>query len=274
MTRIIAISRPRFWLYVFGPYIVGLAAAVGSPADFLRLDSMVFALYFLLPANLLVYGINDIFDFESDSLNPKKSEYEMLVRPETHRALWTWIVILNLPFIITAVFLAPNALPSLVIFILLAVFYSSPPVRAKEVPFVDSLFNVLYVFPGAFGYQLITGELPSLSIIVAAGLWTAAMHAYSAIPDIESDTAACMETIATKLGPIGTHMFCIACYSVATLLCLTFALPLMLIGFAYVALMLFSIYSKNVFGFYRAFPVINAASGLVIFWYVAWPKFF
>ena len=275
MTNIVRISRPRFWIYLFGPYLIGLAAGATGPKDFLRFDSILFAIYFLLPANLLVYGINDIFDFETDRLNPKKSEYEMLVRPEDHRSLWIWIAILNVPFLFAILFFAPRAILPVAAFILLSVFYSAPPIRAKEVSFLDSIFNVLYVFPGVFAYQLLTGEFPPTGIIFAGGLWTAAMHAYSAIPDIEPDRAAGLETIATKLGSWGTHMFCIACYFVAAVVVSTFAVPIAIIGFLYVGLMSISVYGPSpdhVFSVYRWFPIINAVCGFLIFWYVAWPK--
>jgi 4-hydroxybenzoate polyprenyltransferase len=274
MTRIIKISRPRFWLYVFGPYIVGLAAGSVSPDDFVRIGSLIFGLYFLLPANLLIYGVNDIFDFGTDAINPKKAGYEMLVRPETHRSLWIWIAVLNLPFIAWAIFHAPRVLTSLAAFLFLSVFYSAPPIRAKEIPYLDSLFNILYVFPAALAYQLVTGEFPPLSVILAAGLWTAAMHAYSAIPDIDADRTVGIDTVATRLGPAGTHIFCIGCYIGAAALCATFAPPLVLLNLVYVAVVLTSMYSSKVSRFYRAFPIINSVSGFVLFWYVAWPKFF
>ena len=277
MTNIVLISRPRFWLYIFGPYIVGVAAGASSPSDFLRFDTLLFGLYFLLPANLLVYGINDIFDFETDRLNPKKVEYEMLVRPENHRALWIWIAVLNVPFLLAAAFLATASLPLLIAFILLSIFYSAPPIRAKEVSFLDSIFNVLYVFPGAFAYQLLSDEFPTPVVFLAGGLWTAAMHAYSAVPDIGPDTAAGVNTIATKLGSWGTHLFCLVCYGVAGLVGGTLFAPLPLFGLFYVALMHFSSYEtkrRSVFSVYRWFPLINAIAGFVLFWTVAATKFF
>jgi lycopene elongase/hydratase (dihydrobisanhydrobacterioruberin-forming) len=273
MTKLIDISRPRFWLYVFGHYIVGLAAGAQSSADFLRIDAILFGVYFLLPANLLVYGVNDIFDFETDRLNPKKAEYEMLVEPKLHRSLSYSIVALNAPFIIAAILLAPSAVPALLVFVILAVFYSAPPIRAKEVPFLDSLFNILYVFPGVFAYQLLTREFPPLAVLLAAASWTAAMHAYSAIPDMAADTSAGMKTIATTLGVRGTHLFCVGCYVLAAILCTTFAPILAIIAAAYVVLMCISLYSMDVFGWYRSFAVINAACGFIIFWYLALPKF-
>lgn len=274
---LLKVSRPRFWIYIFGPYLVGLAAGASAREDFLDLDVLLFGIFFLFPANLLIYGINDIFDFETDQLNPKKAGYEMLVRPESHRSLVFWIALLNIPFIVAACFLAPWALLLLAAFIFLSVFYSAMPVRAKEVPFMDSIFNILYVLPGAFAYQILSGSYPPVAVIFAAGLWTMAMHAFSAIADIKADKEAGIDTIATTLGSSGTHMFCMACYAAASLATVTFAPPLMLFGLVYVALIKISLASTDrdgVFGIYRLFPFINAIGGFFLFWYIAWSKFF
>ncbi|MEO6334880.1 MAG: prenyltransferase [Pyrinomonadaceae bacterium] len=275
MTKIVKISRPRFWLYLFGTYLVGLAAGATSTSDLYRLDSILFGLYFLFPANLLVYGVNDIFDFETDLLNPKKTGYEVLVRPEMYRSLWTWIAVLNIPFIIAAIVMAPRTLLSLVPFLFLAVFYSALPIRAKEVPVVDSLFNILYVFPAAFGYQMLSGDFPPLGALIGAGAWTAAMHAYSAIPDIASDRAAGIETVATLLGRGWTHGFCIACFTVATFIGIAYGSPAALLGLIYVGLMRFSDASSDagIVRIYKVFPFLNALTGFVLFWSIAWPKF-
>ena len=274
--NIVRISRPRFWLYLFGPYLVGLAAAPTSTSDFVRVDSILFGLYFLLPANLLVYGINDIFDFETDRLNPKKTEYEMLVRPEHHRTLAFWSLALNLPFLILAFWIAFPALISLAVFLVLSVLYSAPPVRAKTLPVVDSIFNVLYVLPGAFAYQMLTGTFPPVAIIAAGGLWTAAMHAYSAIPDIEADRTASVETIATVLGKTATLIFCLAAFFGAAVLAFPYlgllAIALCLIFATLIVLSLFSKSNERLFALYRYFPIVNALSGLVLFWFVAISK--
>ena len=277
MTKIVRISRPRFWLYLFGPYIVGLAAGTSTLSDFISFNSILFAIYFLLPANLLVYGINDIFDFETDSVNPKKQGYESLVGPERRRGLLIAIGILNLPFLIGACILAPAALPSLAAFLFFSVLYSAPPVRAKAVPILDSIFNILYVFPGAFAYQMLTGSFPPAWAIVAASLWTAAMHAYSAIPDIKADTEARLDTIATLLGPGFTHGFCIACFVVASLVAAVNESPASVLGIFYIGLMRWSNASTNdagVFRVYKIFPWVNAVAGFLIFISVAWPKLF
>ena len=267
------VSRPRFWLYVFGPYLVGLAAGVASRDDFLRLDVALFAIYFLFPANLLVYGINDIFDFETDRRNPKKAEYEMLVRPESHRALVIAILLLNIPFIVAIVFLAPQALPSLAGFLFFSIFYSAPPIRAKAVPILDSAFNILYVFPGAFAYQMLTGSFMPWILFAAAGLWTMAMHAYSAIPDIRADTEAGVPTIATLLGTNGTLIFCLIAYLASAALAYSylgyFAIILAAVYTTMIVLSWFSNKEDGVFSLYKYFPLVNAAVGFALFWLTA-----
>lgn len=265
-------------MYVFGPYLVGLAAGAVTGSDLLRIENLVFGFYFLLPANLLIYGINDIFDWDTDRLNPKKAEYEMLVRPDAHRRLAFWIVLLNLPFAIATFFLAPTALPSLAGFIFFSVFYSAPPIRAKAIPVVDSIFNVLYVFPAAFAYQMTTGSFPPLIAMAAGGLWTTAMHAFSAIPDIDADRKADISTVATLLGKSGTLLFCLAAYLASAVLAFPYigvwaAAP----AIVYSTMIGFSWISKNddgMFSIYQCFPIVNTIVGCGLFWVIAWPKFF
>lgn len=270
---LIKVSRPRFWLYIFGPYIVGLAAAASTREDLVRWDVLVFGLYFLFPANLLIYGVNDIFDFETDRLNPKKAEYEMLVWPESHRGLAIVIIVLNLPFVIAAFFLAPQAVPSLAGFIFFSVFYSAPPIRAKAIPIVDSLFNILYVFPAAFAYQMLTGSFPPLAIFIAAGLWTMAMHAYSAIPDIAADREAGVSTVATLLDKNGTLVFCLIAYIASAALAWPYlGIFSLCVGAVYAIMIALSFISKNddaIFAIYKYFPRLNAAVGFVLFWLIA-----
>ena len=270
---LLKVSRPRFWLYVFGPYLVGLAAGASSREDFLQIKVFAFALYFLLPANLLIYGVNDIFDFETDKLNPKKQDYEILVQPADRWRLVGAILLLNIPFVFASFFMNGVALISMWAFLLLSVFYSTPPIRAKAIPVVDSMFNALYVMPGIFAYGIMSGELPPLMSIIAATLWTMAMHAYSAVPDIKVDKDAGVETIATLLGRNGTLLFCSACYLLAAMFAFPYLGPFAgILGLVYLALIGLSLFTKQTGGVYRIyqyFPFVNSACGFLLFWYAA-----
>ncbi len=270
---LLAASRPRFWLYILGPYLVGLAAGASTVAEMTSTTAIVFGIYFLFPANLMIYGVNDVHDFETDRLNPKKRDYELLVKPEAHRPLLWTIAVLNGPFIIAAYFFVPYTLPSLVGFVFFALDYSAPPIRAKAIPILDSIFNVLYVFPGAFAYQMLTGEFPPWSAFGAAALWTMAMHAYSAILDIEADREAGVNTVATLLGKNGTLFYCLAAWVAAAALSYQYLGYLSIVlGAVYTFLILLSFVGsgrERLFAVYRYFPLVNSTAGFILFWWVA-----
>jgi lycopene elongase/hydratase (dihydrobisanhydrobacterioruberin-forming) len=274
---LLKVSRPRFWIYVFGPFIVGLAGAATDRADLLRPDIALFTIYFLLPANLLIYGVNDLFDFETDRRNPKKSEYELLVRPESHRYLIAAILLTNFPLLIAALIFAPAVIASLAGFLFFSIFYSARPIRAKAKPMIDSLFNILYLFPGIIGYQLIAGTLPPLPVIVAGALWTTAMHAYSAVPDIDADRESGLLTIATFLGGRGTLILCLLLYLASAVLTFNYLGAISFVLAAVYALMIAAsfaaINADRVFSVYRLFPIVNTACGFLLFWYAVYLNF-
>ncbi|MBK7934042.1 MAG: prenyltransferase [Acidobacteria bacterium] len=271
-------SRPRFWIYIFGPYLIGLIAAVADKRELIDWRILVFGLFFTFPANLLIYGINDIFDYETDKLNPKKAGYEALVTPERRGGLIAAIVITTAPFLLIAATLGLQPIIAFGAFLFYSIFYSAPPIRAKAWPFLDSLFNVLYIMPGVFAFAMLTGDQPPNAVFFAGGLWTAAMHAYSAIPDIDADREAKLSTIATVLGSTGTHLFCLAAYIGSAILTYQYlGKSVIWIGLLYVGIMLVSMISKDkdsVFGIYRRFPLVNAGVGFAIFWYLAISKFY
>ena len=274
---LLKVSRPRFWIYIFGPYLIGLVAAVADKQELLDWRVLVFAAYFTLPANLLIYGVNDIFDYETDKLNPKKEGYEALVTPERRNGLIAAILITNIPFIIIIGMLGVQPIIAFASFLFYSIFYSAPPIRAKAWPFLDSLFNVLYIMPGIFAFAMLTGVQPPNVVFIAGGLWTAAMHAYSAIPDIEADREAKISTIATVLGSTGTHLFCLAAYIGSAVLSHQYlGMVSVVLGSVFALTMLASMITRGrdrVFRIYRLFPFINAAAGFVLFWAVALPKF-
>lgn len=266
---LLKISRLRFWPYVLGPFAVGVLAA-GTVTNWPL--TLIVGLYFTLPANLLIYGVNDIFDYETDKHNPKKSSYEVLVKPKDQKKLWRFIAITNAPFLLLLPFIGEQARWGVAGFLFFSYFYSAPPLRAKVRPFVDSMFNVLYVFPAVIGYGLVSGKLPNTFLFFAAMLWCMAMHAYSAVPDITSDKKAKIDTIATKLGRQGTLVFCLVCYILAALLSWpqlgTFSV---VAGVLYVGLMLVSITAKDrtaLFKLYTYFPYINIAVGAGLFFWI------
>lgn len=269
MRKSLLVSRPRFWIYLFGPFLVGAASAMVYSAGSFTLTAIILGIYFTLPANLLIYGINDIFDFDTDVLNDKKGSYEPLTPKSDHYRLLRDICLSNLPFLPLLAWLNLETCVSLGLFLFMGIFYSAPPIRAKARPFLDSSFNALYVMPGVAGYFVFGGQHLSPPLLIAAILWSAAMHAYSAAPDIEADTKANISTIATALGARGTLWLCLLAYALAGTITGLVAGPIGWLGLGvYVLLMLLSLRALNHGGLmqiYKKFPLINTLMGALLF---------
>jgi len=263
-------------MYVFGPYIVGALIGSANPRAYLSPISLLFALFFLFPANLLIYGVNDICDYETDVLNMKKRGYEDLVPPDERRALARSIALWCVPFAPLLPFLPRSCWWAMAGFLFFSLFYSSPPIRAKSKPILDSAFNVLYIFPGAFSYFLCGGKNFSIQLFLAATLWAMAMHAYSAVPDIDADSQANVPTVATFLGLRLTLAMCWALYLLAASLSF-FALGWLSVVLAliYSVLMFRSLRvgtQGGVMGIYRVFPLVNSFAGASLWWFAVWHK--
>lgn len=263
-------------MYVFGPYIVGALIGAPNPRAYLSPLSLLFALFFLFPANLLIYGANDIFDYETDRLNLKKRGYEDLVPPDERRDLWRAITLFCWPFVPVLLFTPLACLGAMSGFLFFSLFYSAPPIRAKAKPVLDSTFNVLYIFPGVFGYFLAGGQNFSWQLFGAATLWAMAMHAYSAVPDIDADTEANVPTVATFFGLRPTLFACWMFYLLAAALSF-FALGWLsvVLGVLYSVLIVLSLRANTQAGVmrvYRIFPILNALAGASLWWFTVWQK--
>ncbi|QFU81394.1 prenyltransferase [Natronorubrum aibiense] len=206
LSYLLTLSRPRFWLYLAGPVLVGVTYAADSVTDLFAPAVIVLFAYFLVPANVFLYGINDIYDREIDAANPKKETKEERYRGQRVVPIAvTLCAVLPLgffPLVSTA------AWPWLAGFLALGAAYSAPPVRFKATPVLDSVSNGLYIMPGAAAYAAVAGTQPPALAVLGGWLWAMGMHTFSAIPDIEPDRAMGIETTATVLGERRTYAYC------------------------------------------------------------------
>ncbi len=268
LTFLVRVSRPRFWPYLAGPYLVGLCAGAARAGDVLQPFVALHLLYFLWPANLFLYGVNDLADADTDRFNPKKGAQEHLLRPDERRrlglaaALAALLGLLLLP--------AESTLGALflLLFLALGAGYSLPPLRFKARPVLDSASNVLYAMPGFLGYAQTAGAAPPPAALLGAAAWTAAMHLFSAVPDIAADQAAGLSTAATALGARRSLAACAVLWSVAvlSLVALLGPTPIAWLAAVYplvcVALWLRPERTARV---YWLFPWLNVAAGFVLF---------
>lgn len=212
---LLKLSRPRFWIYLAGPVLVGAVFGASTPSELLSLPAIALFVFFLLPANVLLYGVNDVFDADVDRANPKKDDRE--VRYTGQRFVVIAVVASALLGLALVPLLPLEALVWIAGFYALGIGYSAPPARFKTTPLLDSVSNGLYFMPGAAAYVVLAGSQPPAVAVAGAWLWTMGMHTFSAIPDVEPDRAAGIRTTATLLGVRRTYAYCLACWALAAL---------------------------------------------------------
>ena len=215
LSYLLALSRPRFWLYLAGPVIVGAAYGAGSVDELYAVGLVALFAYFLVPANVFLYGINDVFDREIDAANPKKDERGPEARYRGQPAVPIVVAICAILPLTFAWALAPGAWLWLALFLLLGAAYSAPPLRFKTTPLLDSVSNGLYVTRGAAAYVAVAGSQPPALALAGGWLWAMGMHTFSAIPDIDPDRRAGVQTTATLLGERRTYAYCFGCWLAA-----------------------------------------------------------
>ncbi|HBB38783.1 MAG TPA: prenyltransferase, partial [Candidatus Aquiluna sp.] len=72
ISRLIVSSRPISWINTAFPFAAAYFITTGE----VTAQLIIGTLFFLIPYNLLMYGVNDVFDYESDLANPRKGGIE------------------------------------------------------------------------------------------------------------------------------------------------------------------------------------------------------
>jgi 4-hydroxybenzoate polyprenyltransferase len=217
---LLSTSRPISWVNTAYPFIVGYLLLGGE------VDAMLIigGLFFLIPYNLLMYGINDIYDYESDILNPRKGGVEGAITPKSlHPLIMKSSILLSTPFILWLLLqgsFVSNITLTIVIFFVVA--YSLKGLRFKEIPVLDSITSSAH-FVGPLVYALSLFGFPpeAWPFVVAFFLWGIASQSFGAVQDILPDREGKISSIATVFGARNTVWFAFANYLVCILIILT-----------------------------------------------------
>lgn len=223
--QVVASSRPLSWVNTAFPF--GAAyLLVGGGAD---AGLVLGVLYFLVPYNLLMYGVNDVFDYESDLRNPRKGGVEGVVLDRrVHRVTILAAVASNVPFLVALVVLGDaTSTIVLAISVFAVVAYSAPGLRFKERPFLDSITSSThFVSPACFGLALAGASLTDhAAALIGFFVWGLGSHAFGAVQDIEADRAGGIGSVGTVMGAAWTVRFAFASYAAAGLVLLAVPWP-------------------------------------------------
>jgi 4-hydroxybenzoate polyprenyltransferase len=267
------LSRPRFWLYLAGPVVVGVVYAAGSPSEFFQPVTVALFGYFLVPANVFLYGVNDLFDADIDELNPKKAAEGREVRYRHSSGVLAAVIVSALLASAFVPLVPAGGLLALGGFLALGAAYSAPPVRFKTTPVLDSVSNGLYILPGVVAFTAVAGSYPPALGVAGGWTWAMGMHTFSAIPDIEPDRRAGIRTTATVLGRSQTLLYCGACWTGAAVL-MGLVDPRFVVVFAVYPLFAawVELADIDIERAYWWFPVLNTLAGAVLtmggIWYL------
>lgn len=216
LLKLAKVSRPISWVNTAFPFAATYLVLGGGIDAILIIGT----LFFLIPYNLLMYGINDIFDYESDIRNPRKNSIEGAAEARSfHPTIWWACLASTVPFVIALGLLgswqAGLVLAGVLFFV---VAYSLKGLRFKEKPFLDSITSSLH-FVGPMIYALALLGFPAVAwpYALALFLWGIASHAFGAVQDVIPDRKGGLASVATVIGARATVWLSIVLYGAAVL---------------------------------------------------------
>ena len=260
ISRLFHIARPVLWINTVGPATVGMWLS----GDLWRWEALPILLWLTLPFNLLIYGLNDVYDQETDAKNPRKGSLEgARISPREVRPIARGVLLSNVPFLVYFVlFLPPTAVLWMLLYALLFAGYSVPPARFKARPYLDSLSNVAYAFPLVFVPLALSAPVvwPAAFGLMA---WSAAKHTFDAVQDADEDRRVGIETTAVRLGPKGVVLWSGLIWALASV-CFAFVnVPVALVNAAIAGALLYALYrdpapqtGHRLYRFSIAFPYV------------------
>ena len=216
-------SRPVSWVNTAFPFF----AAYLFVSERIDLTLILGTLFFLIPYNFLMYGINDVFDYESDLRNPRKGGIEGALLDPKYHSLTIWASVgfaaVFVVYLLLVGSLEANSWLGLTLFAVLA--YSVPKLRFKERPFLDSFTSAVhFVGPMVYGLVLAGSAITDpkvIEVLIAFMSWGMASHAFGAAQDVRADREAGIKSVATQIGARNTVRFAFALYIVAALVVMT-----------------------------------------------------
>jgi len=233
-------SRPGLWLTAIAFYMLPL----GQRAVFHSTAFWLGALYVSFPMGLLLYGWNDIVDYDADRLNPRKGTFLFGARGtrEQLRGLPLRIALVQVPFVVTCSFLAgAKILLCFAGMIGAAALYNWPRYGCKARPPLEMLNQTGYLFVFLLSSWLNDVPLLPWPTMLFGALF--AMHSlvFGEVMDLEPDRMAGRRTTATVIGRVAAKLLMAALMLVEAGLVLKFFGATALAGFLLVSAAWFTI---------------------------------
>lgn len=261
--RLVEISRPVLWVNTIGTTVIGMWLA-GELWTWAIVPILIWVTF---PFNLLIYGVNDIYDQDTDADNDRKGGFGgAKIRPNETRIIGWGVVLTNVPFLVYfAITLPWPAVAWMLGYAFLFWQYSARPLRFKGRPILDSLSNADYAFPLVFvPYAL--GAEPLWPAAIGLMAWSMAKHVYDAIQDIDEDGSVGIITTAVQFGVRGSLIWSGAWWIVSTALFAMVNIPVALVNAVLAGWLVFALwrkptvaYARDLYRYSVAFPYLAGA---------------
>jgi len=194
-------SRPGLWLTAIAFYMLPLA----QRNVFHSVAFWLGALYVSLPMGLLLYGWNDIVDYEADRFNPRKGTFLFGARgtPEQLRGLPLRIALAQAPFVIACSLLGgARMLLCFAGMIAAAALYNWPRFGFKARPPLEILNQAGYLFVFLLSSWINHVPLLPWATLVFGALFAMHSHVFGEVMDLEPDRASGRRTTAGVIGRV------------------------------------------------------------------------
>jgi len=195
---LIRTSRPSWWFFIPSIFLAG------SLFVNLELSWIFFLQVFLLsfPYSLFMFGINDIYDHDSDIINPRKKRLGGIRHERSDYVVIKRYVLLSGLLLLVSSLITLNYINiiGMVSLLFVTYYYSAPPLRFKSRPVIDSLSNGLSFFLVFLMIISFSTEFFIPKNIYFLSLLIAVLHSFYSIPDYSSDKAVGHKTISVLLG--------------------------------------------------------------------------
>ncbi len=196
---LLKVARPGFWLTSIWFYLLPL----GQHRVFGTVEFWLGLFYLTFPLGMIIYGWNDVVDFETDRLNPRKDSFLFGARPtpeQIGRLPWR-IAVVQMPFVLLLTYLLGwRALAWFTVLAATTAIYNWPRIGCKGRPGFDLLNQAAYLLVFILS-SWINGlpQAPWFTFIFGA-LFAMHSHLFGEIMDLEPDRAVGRRTTAVTVG--------------------------------------------------------------------------
>lgn len=203
------VSRPGLWFATIWLYIL----PTSQMESIWQSGAFWYGLFYIcFPLNFLVYGWNDIVDYEVDKLNPRKDSFWFGAKgsKEQLNNLWKAILYVQIIFAPLIIWIAgAEVILIFLAFLLINGLYNLPEKGLRSRPPFELICQVGYLLIVPFSISINETEALPWQTYLYLLLFAFQSHLMGEIMDIEPDKKAGRKTIATILGKIKTKLLII-----------------------------------------------------------------